>query len=216
MFSRFSKATHTFSFSCSSLKKKEDNTQYKDQTKFLILLLMLLFPSICLWLVYTDYSCIWRKAREKSCVFPLPCKYLILRSNQAKYSMDTNCYQGNWRTTNNKSHLKEIVFSALSATALAFSISVAWRWKAMNCNQRMELSGLLRTKRSKSSAVCGCRLGSIKAASSLESSFSACCFSSSCFFFVCFLALKEERGERERPWPLENLSCCKITYCKAK
>lgn len=85
-------------------------------------------------------------------------------------------------------YLKLIVLSALSATALAFSISVAWRWKAMYCSQRMELLGLLSTRRSKSSADWGCRLGSIRAASNLHSSFSFFCFSSSFSFFVCFFS----------------------------
>lgn len=87
-------------------------------------------------------------------------------------------------------YLKQIVLSALSATALAFSISVAWRWKAMYCSQRMELLGLLSTRRSKSSADCGCRLGSIRAASNLQSSFSFFCLSSSFSFFVRFFSWK--------------------------
>lgn len=90
-----------------------------------------------------------------------------------------------------------MVLRALSATALAFSISVAWRWKAIYCNQRMELSGFPRTKRSKSSADWGCRVGSIRAASSLESSFSALCFSRSLFCLVCFFVLKGNKTKEE-------------------
>ena len=85
--------------------------------------------------------------------------------------------------------LKEMVLSALSATARAFSISVACRWKAMYCSHRRELLGELSTSRSKSSADSGCRPGSISASSRRDSSFSAFCFSSSLsfllFFFCC-------------------------------
>lgn len=91
-------------------------------------------------------------------------------------------------------YLKLIVLSALSATALAFSISVAWRWKAMYCSQRMELLGLPSTRRSKSSADWGCRLGSIRAASTLQSSFSFFCFSSSFSFFVRFFSWRSKTG----------------------
>lgn len=91
-------------------------------------------------------------------------------------------------------YLKLIVLSALSATALAFSISVAWRWKAMYCSQRMELLGLPSTRRSKSSADWGCRLGSMRAASTLQSSFSFFCFSSSFSFFVFFFSWKSKTG----------------------
>ena len=52
-------------------------------------------------------------------------------------------------------YLNEIVFSALSATALALSISDVSRWKAMYRSQIKELSGDCNTNRSKSSAVSG-------------------------------------------------------------
>lgn len=54
-------------------------------------------------------------------------------------------------------YLKEIVLSALSATARALSMSVVWRWKAMYCNHTTELLGDDKTTRSKSSAVSGTR-----------------------------------------------------------
>lgn len=82
--------------------------------------------------------------------------------------------------------LKEMVLRARSATARAFSISVACRWKAMYCSHRMELFGELSTSLSKSSADSGCRLGSISASSMRDSSFSAFCFSNSLSFLLFF------------------------------
>lgn len=110
------------------------------------------------------------------------------------HNYPTMIYSLGQRKTEPHYYLKQIVLSARSATALAFSISVAWRWKAMYCSQRMELLGLLSTRRSKSSADWGCRLGSIKAASNLQSSFSFFCFSSSFSFFVCFFSCKSKKG----------------------
>lgn len=110
------------------------------------------------------------------------------------HNYTTVIYSLGQRKTETHNYLKQIVLSARSATALAFSISVAWRWKAMYCSQRIELLGLLSTRRSKSSADWGCRLGSMRAASNLQSSFSFFCFSSSFSFFVCFFSWKSKKG----------------------
>lgn len=84
------------------------------------------------------------------------------------------------------SHLKEMVLRALSATARACSIWVAWRWWAMYWSQSRELLGEARSKRSKEAASSGRRWGSISSASRCRRAFSAaffCCSSSWRDFF---------------------------------